>query len=188
MEELLKKLGYSDEQIQAILKGMTEAKIYTTKEEKIEERYTKLKEQKEDLEGQLKTANTTIGELKKNNADNEELQTKVKEYETTIETLTKDSEAKIRNLTLDTAISNWLAANKAKHSDLLTTKFDRKKLVVNEDGTVTGIDEQGKTFKESYKDLFEQTLGGISPDNNGSATDGEVTDMRSALAQRYEKK
>ncbi len=33
--------------------------------------------EKENLEGQIKTLNTTIGDLKKNNADNETLQTTI---------------------------------------------------------------------------------------------------------------
>ena len=57
-------------------------------------RYNKLKGQKEDLDEQLKTANTTIGELKKNNKDNEALQNTIKEHETTIETLKKEAAQK----------------------------------------------------------------------------------------------
>ncbi|MDM0720051.1 phage scaffolding protein, partial [Clostridium perfringens] len=91
----------------------------------------------DDLEGQLKTSNETIKELKKNNADNEELQKTIKQHEETIKTLKTDSETKIRNLTLDSAINNALTKAKAKHSDLLASKFDRDKLVINEDGTVT---------------------------------------------------
>ena len=39
------------------------------------------KDKYNDVSEQLKTANTTITDLKKNNGDNEALQTKVKEYE-----------------------------------------------------------------------------------------------------------
>ncbi len=50
LEALLKKLGIAEDVIQKVIKGMSDEKIYTTKEENIEERYTKLKEQKEDVE------------------------------------------------------------------------------------------------------------------------------------------
>ena len=164
-EELLKAQGLSDEQISAITKAMGKEKIYTTTLENAEERYNKLKAQKENLDEQLKTTDETIKDLKKNNVDNEELQKTIKQHEDTIKNLKADSEKKIRNLTLDSAINNALTKAKAKHSDLLASKFDRDKLVINEDGTVTGLDEQLKSFKDTYKDLFEVTLGGSTPPN-----------------------
>lgn len=171
-EELLKAQGLTDEQIKAVMGAMKKEKIYTTTLENAEDRYNKLKGQKDDLEGQLKTSNETIKELKKNNADNEELQKTIKQHEETIKTLKTDSETKIRNLTLDSAINNALTKAKAKHSDLLASKFDRDKLVINEDGTVTGLDEQLKGFKETYKDMFEVTLGGSTPPNPDSKPTG----------------
>ena len=164
-EELLKAQGLTDEQIKAVMGAMKKEKIYTTTEEKADERISKLKSQKEDLEGQLNTANSTIKELKKNNADNEELQKTIKQHEDTIKTQKAEYENKVRNLTLDSAINNALTKAKAKHSDLLASKIDRDKLVINEDGTITGLDEQLKGFKNTYKDLFEATLGGSTPPN-----------------------
>lgn len=165
LEELLKAQGLDDNQVKSILGVMKKEKIYTTNLENIEERYNKLKGQKEDLEVQLNTANSTIKELKKNNADNEELQKTIKQHEDTIKTQKAEYESKVRNLTLDSAINSALTKAKAKHSDLLASKFDRDKLVINEDGTVTGLDEQLKGFKETYKDMFEVTLGGGTPAN-----------------------
>lgn len=165
LEELLKAQGLDDNQVKSILGAMKKEKIYTTNLENIEERYNKLKGQKEDLEGQLNTANSTIKDLKKNNADNEELQKTIKQHEDTIKTQKAEYESKVRNLTLDSAINSALTKAKAKHSDLLASKFDRDKLVINEDGTVTGLDEQLKGFKETYKDMFEITLGGGTPPN-----------------------
>ena len=165
LEELLKAQGLDDNQVKSILGAMKKEKIYTTNLENIEERYNKLKGQKEDLEGQLNTANSTIKELKKNNADNDELQKTIKQHEDTIKTQKAEYESKVRNLTLDSAINSALTKAKAKHSDLLASKFDRDKLVINEDGTVTGLDEQLKGFKETYKDMFEVTLGGGTPAN-----------------------
>ncbi|MDQ0150573.1 phage scaffolding protein [Eubacterium multiforme] len=119
----------------------------------------------ESANSQLKEANNTITNLKKNNSNNEELQTKVKEYENTIKTQKTEYETKVRNLTLDSAINSALTKAKAKHSDLLASKINRDKLVINEDGTVTGLDEQLKGFKDTYKDMFEVSLGGKTPPN-----------------------
>lgn len=168
--ELLKVQGCTDEQITKIENAMKENKIYTTNEENIEERYSKMKGQKEDLEAQLKTASGTITTLKKDNADNEDLQKKVKTYEDDIKTLKKDSETKIKNLTLDNAIKLALKDNNAKYEDLLAGKFDRDKLTIKEDGTVEGITDQIKTLQEGYKDLFTQSVTGTTPPNNGDST------------------
>lgn len=126
----------------------------------------------EDVKNQLKEANSTITDLKKNNVNNEALQTKVKEYEDTIKNQKADYEAKVRNLTLDSAIEKALSSAKAKHSDLLSAKIDREKLIIGDDGKVTGLDEQLKGLKETYKDLFEEKISGIPPANpeGGSST------------------
>ena len=187
MEELLKAQGLTDDQIKAVMKAMSKEKIYTTTLENADERYNKIKGQKEDLEGQLKTSNDTIKGLKKNNTDNEELQKTIKEHEDTIKTLKTDSATKIRNLTLDSAINNALIKSKAKHSDLLSSKFDRDKLVINDDGSVTGLDEQLKGFKDTYKDMFEVTLGGGTPPNPDiKPIPKEVNSLKDAISLSYQ--
>lgn len=169
MKELLKKLGIEDEVANKILSGMKENKIYTTSEENIDERYQKLKEQKVDLETQISTAATTIADLKKGNKDNEELQGKITQYETDLAALKTDSESKIKNITIDNAIKLALKDNKAKHEDLLIGKFDREKLILKEDGKIEGLEDQIKGFKDTYKELFEQPLGGTTPNNKGNS-------------------
>lgn len=133
------------------------------------------KDKYNDVSEQLKTANTTITDLKKNNADNETLQQTIKEHEKTIKTQKADYEAKVRNLTLDSAIEKALVNAKAKHTDLLSGKIDRDKLVISEDGKVTGIDEQLKGLKDNYKDLFEEKISGIPPANPEGGSGGNVT-------------
>lgn len=129
----------------------------------------------EDVKNQLKEANSTITDLKKSNADNEALQTKVKEYEDTIKSQKADYEAKVRNLTLDSAIEKALSKANAKHGDLLSTKINKEKLVIGEDGKVTGLDDQLKELKETYKDLFEEKISGIPPANPEGGSGGNNT-------------
>lgn len=100
---------------------------------------------------ELETANKTIGDLKKNNADNEELQKTIKTHEGTIKQLKADHEKEIKGMKIDAAINKALADNNAKHAELLAGKIDREKLIVSDDGTVSGLDEQMKGLKESYK-------------------------------------
>ncbi|WP_251860398.1 phage scaffolding protein [Clostridium sp. Marseille-Q2269] len=157
--KFLEDLGLTKEQIDSVM--AENGKDIESEKEKITSTTTEL----EDIKTQLKEANTTITDLKKNNGDNEALQTKVKEYENTIKTQKADYDTKVRNLTLDSAIEKALTNAKAKHSDLLSNKIDRDKLVINEDGTVTGLDEQLKGLKENYKDLFQEKISGQTPAN-----------------------
>lgn len=148
--EFLKQLGLSEEQIKSVM--AENGKDVEAEKAKTTAATTKL----DDVNNQLETANTTIKDLKKNNADNEALQVKVTEYENQVKTLKTDYDTKVKNMTLNSAIEKALTGAKAKHSDLLANKIDREKLIVNADGTVTGIDEQLTGLKESYKDLFAE--------------------------------
>ena len=159
--EILKAQGLSDEQISKITGAMKDNKVYETSLENADEKYSKIKTQNEDLKNQLDTANTTIEDLKKSNKDNEILQHTIKEHEITIEELKKNSETKIRNLTIDNAINSKLAKVDDKYKKLLQTQFDKDKLIIKEDGTIEGLDEQLKTITETYSEWFDtKSIGG----------------------------
>lgn len=150
LSEILKAQGLTDEQINKIQASMKENKVYETTLEKADERYTKLKGQKEDLEGQLKTANDTIADLKKNNADNETLQNTIKDHEATIATLKKEAETKDFNYALDAVLKD----NKCKNSKALKALLNMEGIKLNE-GKFEGLEEQLKTLKESDSYLFD---------------------------------
>jgi hypothetical protein len=163
--EILKEQGLTDEQITAITTGMSTNKLFVTKEEKIEERYEKVKIERDGLKEKLDTAETTIKNLKKDNEDNETLQATIKTHEKTIATMKTDYETKIREMNITNAIQSKLTDT--KYPELLATKFDKSKLSVADDGTVLGIDEQLATIKENYKDLFTPIVKGKQPNNTG---------------------
>nr|DAI73512.1 MAG TPA: minor structural protein [Caudoviricetes sp.] len=167
--KFLEELGLTKEQIDNVM--AENGKDIEAEKEKAATTTAEL----EDVKNQLKEANSTITDLKKNNADNEALQTKVKEYEDTIKNQKADYEAKVRNLTLDSAIEKALINANAKHGDLLSSKIDREKLVIGDDGKVTGLDEQIKGLKENYKDLFEEKITGIPPANPEGGLGGNNT-------------
>lgn len=182
MEELLKKLGYTDEQIQKIIGGMKENKIYTTTEEKIEERYNKLKEQKVALDEQIKTANATIEDLKKNNTDNETLQSKIGEYESKV----SDYEKQIQDMQFNYAIDGALKGAKVKNIKAVKALLNMENVKLDGE-SVLGLTEQLETLKESDSYLFDATISGNDPtDGKSNPTPQDTTDLRSALAQRYQ--
>jgi septal ring factor EnvC (AmiA/AmiB activator) len=119
-------------------------------------KYDALETDLKNVKTSLETANNTINDLKKNNSDNGDLQKKISDYETEIADLKKTSKESKEKLIKEQAIKDALYSSKAKHPDLLLTKFDLSKIVLDENGekVVAGIDEQIKTHKETYKDLF----------------------------------
>lgn len=168
LQKILENAVYGDDgklNVEATMKKINEeaAKHIVAKEQY----NTKVKE--------LDTANDTIKDLKKSNGDNEELQKTIKAHEDTIKQLQKNHEAELKGMKIDSAITKILADNKAKHPDLLAGKFDREKLLVTDDGKVTGLDDQLKGLKEIYKDMFTQTVAGREPNNPDSKPTGDTT-------------
>lgn len=159
-KELLKAQSLTDEQINNITAKMKEEKIYTTSLENADERYTKLKGQKADLDEQIKAANTTITELKKNNKDNEALQQTIQDHEATIENLKKESAQKDFNYALDSVLKD----NKCKNAKALKALLDLDNIKFNE-GKLEGLEGQLNALKESDGYLFDTS--NPAPGNTG---------------------
>lgn len=147
-------------------------------------KYDQLQTDLDNTKTSLNTANTTIADLKKNNGDNAELQSKIANYETEIANLEKAHKSTTEKLIKESAIKDALYNEKAKHPELLLGKFDLSKILLDEKGekVVSGIEEQIKSNKEAYKDLFgESEQNGQQPyhytpasgnqNNNTGATD-----------------
>ena len=158
--DILKSQNLTDEQINNITAKMKEEKIYTTSLENADERYTKLKGQKADLDEQIKTANTTIEGLKKSNKDNEALQQAIQDHETTIENLKKESAQKDFNYALDSALKD----NKCKNAKALKALLDLDNIKFNE-GKLEGLEGQLNALKESDGYLFDTS--NPAPGNTG---------------------
>lgn len=122
-------------------------------------KYSQLETDFNNTKTSLNTAQTTIEDLKKSNGDNADLQQKVSNYETTIANLEATGKAEKAKLLKEIAIKDALYAEKAKHPELLISKFDLSKIILDEKGknVVSGIEEQMKSNKETYKDLFGET-------------------------------
>lgn len=180
--DILKAQELTDEQISKIQASMKENKVFETSLENADERYNKLKTQKDDLKSQLDTANATIEDLKKNNTDNETLQNTIKEHEATIANLKKEAETKDFNYALDTALKE----SKCKNTKALKALLNMEGIKLNE-GKFEGLEEQLKTLKESDSYLFdagEKQPGGsgFNPDDEGD--DGENESIGTRLGKQ----
>lgn len=119
-------------------------------------KYDQLKTDLDNTTTSLNTANTTIADLKKNNKDNADLQTKIANYESEKANLEAKHKETTEKLIKTSAIKDALYNEKAKHPELLLSKFDLSKIILDENGekVVSGIEKQMKSNKETYKDLF----------------------------------
>lgn len=122
-------------------------------------KYSQLETDLNNTKTSLSTAQTTIEDLKKSNGSNADLQQKVSDYETKIANLEATSKAEKARMLKEIAIKDALYHEKAKHPELLISKFDLSKIILDEKGenVVSGIEEQMKSNKETYKDLFGET-------------------------------
>lgn len=121
--------------------------------------YDQLKTDLDNTKTSLNTANTTIADLKKSNKDDADLQAKIANYESEKANLEKVHKETTEKLIKESAIKDALYNEKAKHPELLLSKFDLSKILLDEKGekVVSGIEEQMKSNKETYKDLFGET-------------------------------
>lgn len=104
-----------------------------------------------------------------------------------------DHKKELDDLKVTNAIKMAISAS-AQDSDLVAGLMDRSKLILGEDGKVTGLDEQIKSLKESKPFLFKQEESKpaqkkgffpLKPKEQGgqSKEDGHVS-MKDAIAAR----
>ncbi len=132
--------------------------------------FNTLNDTKKDLEQQIKDRDKQLKDLQEKAKGNEDLEKSIKDLQEANKTAKETYEAKLKDLTINAAIQGKLTDT--KYPDLLLTKFDKTKLVVEEDGKVSGIDDQLKAIKEQYKDLFTPTVKGKESENKGSSSKG----------------
>lgn len=147
-KEKLIKLGLTKEQAGEIMVIYTkDLKSYIPKK-----RFDEVNDSKKGLEKQIKDKNEQLKSLEEKVKSNEEAEKIIKKLQQDNELAMKSYEAKIKDMTIISAIQSKLV--NVKYSDLLVDKFDKAVLAVNKDGTVSGIDEQLTILKKQYSDLF----------------------------------
>lgn len=115
---------------------------------------------------ELSTASETIKDLKKNNADNAELQQKVKDYE--VETARLKTEAD--NTRKEYALKDKLKEAGVTDADYIIYKQGGlDKFTFDKDGKVIGLDDVLKPMRESSPHLFKNAggAGGYDPAGGG---------------------
>ena len=177
-KEYLKAQGLEEAQIEAIVNGMAENKLYIANEEKLDERYQKAKSKAKQLEEELKTANALVEDLKTKSNTAEEVQTKLSEYEKTIQDLTDQREKDALNSFIDLNLTQ----SQAKNLKAVKALLDFETIKKNDKGDFEGLTEQIEALKESAGYLFNGTepeqetpkFAGGNPNNEPSSDDSAL--------------
>ena len=137
LQEILKAKGLDAKAVEETIDEMKQNKIFTASEENLDIRYGKLKTDFDALTKQHGESTTLIERMKKDNAGNEALQSKITEYETKVQQM----ETELQQTKIDSALKVALLEAKVSDVDYLTFKIKEKgELKINEDGKIKGID------------------------------------------------
>ncbi len=121
-------------------------------------KYESLEIEKKGIEEQLKTANSTLDTLKRENKDNEELQKKINELTEANKNAEEKYKAEVEELKINAAIDTALIQAKAKTLKAVKAMMDMSAVKLDKEGKVSGIEEQIKALSENEdtKYLFEE--------------------------------
>lgn len=147
--KFLEDMGLSKEQIDSIMDE--NGKDVNAAKDNLEQVRTELKQTKD----QLQERDTQLEDIKKSSGDNEALKKQISDLQEANKQKDKDHQEEIKNLKLDAAIRSAIG-DSAQDADLVAGLIDRAKLLLSDDGKVTGLDEQVKALRESKKFLFKE--------------------------------
>ena len=116
--------------------------------------FNTVSEAKKKLEEDIKDRDKQLEDLKKESGDAKELQEKIKTLQEQNKEAKNKYEADIRELKLTNAIKVALAG-KAQDEDIVAGLINREKLLLGDDGKVTGLEEQVKELQKSKAFLFK---------------------------------
>lgn len=162
IKQLLKEMGLSDEQIEKFIKGAINDKFIP------KHRMDEVNEKNKQLTEDVKNRDKQIEDLKKFEGDNATLKSKIEELETANKEKDEANAKAIKELKVDNAI-NYALSGKVQegYGDLVTGLIDKTLIILKDDGTVSGLDEQLSKIKESKPLLF------VSGDGEGGEDGGK---------------
>lgn len=187
--EQFESLGISKELAQkAAEQSQEELKGYVPKH-----KFDEVSAENKTLKEAAKENETALEELKKNTGDAEALKAQIQQ----MQDAQKESETRHQEELKDIRLTNAIKlsiAGKVHDEDLVSGLFDKGKLILSENGKVTGLDEQLKSLQETKKFLFKEEEPqpkpgfikiGATPPQNQNSGEQHVT-LKDAIASHYQ--
>ena len=188
LQEILKSQGLSDEQVDTIIGEMKQNKIYTTNEENLDIRYSKLKAEHDNLTAQYGESSKLIEQLKAGTKDSEALQAKIASYEQQNAAL----QAQLKQTQIDAAIQVALLSAKALDVDYLTFKLKEKgDIELDADGKIKGIDDRLAGLRTQFPNQFDTAQTRAIEEQrlpNSDDRRAEPQTLADAIKSQYENK
>lgn len=185
-EEQFKQLGLTDELAKkAAEESAKELEGYVSKQ-----KFDEVDGENKKLKTTIEENGKALEELKKSSGNSDELKKQIEE----LQKEAKEKELKYQEELKDSRMSSAIKLSLTgitKDDELVAGLIDRSKLILGDDGKVTGLDEQIKSLKENKAFLFKEEqeqrkpgfrkLGGDPPGNEGR--EGKVS-LKDAIAVR----
>lgn len=161
------------------------------------DRFDEVNESKKQLETSLEDYETQMETLKAATGDSESLKRQISELQEQNKKKDEEHKQQMNDLRMTNAIKLAISES-AQDSDLVAGLIDREKLILGDDGKVTGLDEQIKSLKESKSFLFKEPPKeeqekmkpgirvGVVRDSQASAKADTSVSMKDAIAARLQ--
>lgn len=155
IQELLQKIGVTDDNIASATQHVNEFLDgqYVTKS-----RFNEVNVEKKTLEEAVKERDKQLKTLKDSEGNVDDLKEQIKKLQADNKAATLKAESDMKALRLSTAIKLAIG-DTAQDVDLVANLVDTSKLILSDDGKVTGLDEQIKVLKTEKSFLFKPDGG-----------------------------
>lgn len=175
-EELFAGLGIAADKKEAAKKALTAFLdgAYVPKS-----RFNEVNEEKKTLTATVADRDKQLENLKKSTGDLDALKNQIKSLQDANKKAQEEADAKMKELRINDAIKLAIV-DKAQDVDIVSSLFDKTKLILGDDGKITGLDEQLKELQKNKAFLFKQAGpnpkydpkgGNGNPSNNPFAKD-----------------
>ncbi|WP_102400200.1 phage scaffolding protein [Haloimpatiens massiliensis] len=149
------------------------------------DKFNEVSEAKKQLESDIKERDNQLETLKKSTGDNAELQKQIETLQTDNKKKDEEYQAQLKDLQVSNAIK-LAVADKAQDAELVAGLFDKSKLILGDDGKITGLEDQLKNLQESKAFLFKQeekqeTQPGFKIGVDGTSQNGDVNSQLASI-------
>lgn len=151
-EELFAELGIAVDKKEAAKKALTAFLdgAYVPKS-----RFNEVNEEKKTLTATVADRDKQLETLKKSTGDLDALKNQIKSLQDANKKAQEEADAKMKELSINDAIKLAIV-DKAQDVDIVSSLFDKTKLILGDDGKITGLDEQLKELQKNKAFLFKQ--------------------------------